>query len=89
VITLFGPRRRWRPTAIAADATMTAHQIDSDDEDNSALLFAFEIAFGNGRIFDREPTVPTLTQLIYCTERAIFSQADLRDGPSAIRRVIR
>jgi hypothetical protein len=53
-------------------------------EDNTEFQFAFEVAFGNGQIFEGEPTAPPRTRLVYCTERTIFSQANLRDGPLVI-----
>ena len=40
-------------------------------QDDSKFKFTFEIAFGEGQIFDGEPVVPTLTQLIDFTERLI------------------
>jgi hypothetical protein len=40
-------------------------------EDHSKFDFAFEIAFGERQIFDGEPIIPTLTQLVDFTERLI------------------
>jgi hypothetical protein len=39
--------------------------------DESKFDFAFEIAFGEGQIFDGEPVIPTLTKLVDLTERLI------------------
>ena len=40
-------------------------------QDNSEFQFTFAIAFGDGQIFDGEPVVPTLQQLIDFTERVV------------------
>jgi hypothetical protein len=47
-----------------------------DIDDNTYFKFGFEIAFGEGQIFDGEAVVPTLTQLIDQTEGvvAIFAK---------------
>ena len=45
--------------------------IDPNYEDNTKFHFAFEIAFGEGQIFDGEPVIPALNQLIRFTERVI------------------
>lgn len=40
-------------------------------EDKTEFKFGFEIAFGEGQIFDGDPVVPTLHQLVNFTERLI------------------
>jgi hypothetical protein len=44
---------------------------DADFEDNSKFQFGFEVAFGEGQIFDGEPLVPTLNDLLHFTEGLI------------------
>jgi hypothetical protein len=39
--------------------------------DESEFGFTFDVSFGEGQIFDGEPIIPTLTQLIDFTERLI------------------
>jgi len=39
--------------------------------DYSKFEFTFEIAFGEGQIFDGEAVIPTLTKLVDFTERVI------------------
>ena len=43
----------------------------SDFEDKTEFDFAFEIAFGEGQIFDGDPVLPTLHQLVDFTESVI------------------
>jgi hypothetical protein len=40
-------------------------------EDKSEFEFGFEIAFGEGQVFDGEPLIPTLVKLVDFTEGAI------------------
>jgi len=46
-------------------------KIGDNVKDYTEFDFGFEIAFGEGHIFDGEPVIPTLNQLIDFTERTI------------------